>query len=107
MDPRQIRCGITSYREGAAVSALVVIAAVNHRTISTFNRAPYLPTRFNSFGGAIQSNSPTGGDTRFNSITATPDFFSAVQSRRAPNASAIMSSTCGPCPNKNTSDESL
>ena len=51
-----------------------------------------LYARRNNLGGASQINSPFGGETRFNSTSATPAFFNAVQGFLAPSASATMSS---------------
>jgi hypothetical protein len=38
----------------------------------------HFPARRSNFGGASQTNCPFGGETRFNSINATPAFFRDV-----------------------------
>src|SRR5260370_42534342 len=64
----------------------------------------YFPARRNSFGVASHTNSPIGGDSRFNSTNATPTFFNEVRCFFEPSAVAMRSSSYGACPRRNTAD---
>src|ERR1700733_3144259 len=58
-----------------------------------------------SFGVASQRSWPLGGDSRFNSMAATPAFFSCGTVCFEPMAEATRSSSCGAWPKQNTTDE--